>query len=46
VSLTWIITAYYGHTKALSWMMIGCSVMCITDGFVTKDKIGREQWNH
>ncbi|KAK6526569.1 hypothetical protein TWF694_005151 [Orbilia ellipsospora] len=40
------VTAYLGHTMALGWIFIGSSVVALVDGFVSKDQIGKGQWNH
>jgi Domain of unknown function (DUF4267) len=40
------ITAYFGHTKALAWILLGNSIVAIVDGFISKDQIGRGEWNH
>jgi hypothetical protein len=40
------IATYFGHTKALGWILIGMSVPATVDGFVSRDQIGSGQWSH
>jgi hypothetical protein len=40
------ITAYFGHAKAVAWILIANSITAIVDGFVSKDQIGGGEWNH
>jgi hypothetical protein len=46
MALTSGITAYFGHTKALGWILIAMSVPATVDGFVSKDQVGSGQWSH
>ncbi|GFZ50537.1 hypothetical protein JCM24511_08294 [Saitozyma sp. JCM 24511] len=46
LGLSMAIPAYFGHRKALGWMVLGSSVVAIVDGFVSRDVIGGGEWGH
>lgn len=39
-------TAYYGHRKALGWILISLSGVAGMDGIIVRDQIGRGEWTH
>jgi hypothetical protein len=39
-------TAYYGHRKALGWILITAGAVAGVDGFVVREQIGRGEWTH
>jgi hypothetical protein len=46
MGLSTAITAYLGHTTALGCIFFGNSIVAVVDGFVSRDQIGRGEWNH
>lgn len=39
-------TAWYGHRKALGWILVTLGAVAFVDGWVVKDLVGRGEWNH
>lgn len=40
------VTAFYGHRKALGWIMVAVGAVAGVDGYVVRDVVGRGEWTH